>query len=82
MSCDSCTECGKCKPRVKIKDVSIIHIGDVMRLHGFVESYPEGRGAGTALSGEWVMTSSVVKMVGTNEVETLNTIYVVENWLS
>lgn len=79
MSCSKCVDCGDCKPTVSIKNAKIVNFCGNDRLTGFVENYPANHGNGTALSGEDVVTSTVLR-VDENTVETKNTIYKVESW--
>ena len=85
MTCQNCTGCKK-KPVVEIKNAELTPAFEVdsatlvQCLIGDVEEYPEGHGAGSALSGERIRTSRILKIDG-NTVETRNTIYKVLNWL-
>lgn len=71
------------KPRVRIKDACIITGWDGKnRLCGIVLDYPDRHQVyeGAVTNGKSVVTSLIVKQNG-KEVETLRTIYIVENWI-
>ena len=71
------------KPTVQIKNCTLVnHPSGCQVLTGIVLDYPDEHQGfpGAVTNGQWVRTSAVVKVDG-NTVDTLRTIYNVQNWL-
>ena len=71
------------KPMVQIKDCLLVdHPSGCQVLTGIVLDYPDEHQGfpGAVTNGRWVCTSAVVNVDG-NDVETLRTIYNVQNWI-
>ena len=71
------------KPTVQIKDCELLdHPSGCQVLTGIVLDYPDEHQGfpGAVINGRWVRTSAVVNVEG-DTVETLRTIYNVQNWI-
>ena len=71
------------KPTVQIKDCELLdHPSGCQVLTGIVLDYPDEHQGfpGAVTNGRWVRTSAVVSVDGIT-VETLRTIYNVQNWI-